>query len=74
MNKDRPVGSKYLTKIWQEFDKQVHKQKLRDMESSTVNLMQEPSRMPHLNQNGKKLVVLDQKYTEIERENHMLLK
>ena len=35
--------------------------------------MREPNKMPHLSQNGKKLVLLDEKYSEIERENHLLL-
>lgn len=74
MNKKPPVSNKYLNKIWQDFNKQLHNKRLKEITSTTEEMMKSPRKMAHLNQNGKKWVLLDEKYTEIERENHMLLR
>lgn len=74
MNKNMPVSNKFLNRLWQDFDKNLHRQRLREIASNNEALAQTSERMPHLTQNCKKYVNLDQKYTEIERENHILLK
>ncbi len=53
MNADKPVGSKYLNRIWQEFNKHVHKDKLKNISARTPSYPAEPDKMPHLSQNGK---------------------
>lgn len=66
-----PSGNKLLTKKWQERDKKIHQQRLREVKP-TVSLRQ-PTNFKHLKSRAKKEQMLEDRYTEIERENRILL-
>lgn len=53
MNKNKPVSNKFLNKIWQEYDKHMHRKNLREIASTNEVLMRTPQQMPHIGPNGK---------------------
>ena len=71
MNRGLPIGNKLLTKKWQEKDREIHLRKLRDIKPQ-INLSG-PTKFKHLNKKAKKEQLLEDRYTEIERENRILL-
>lgn len=65
--------SKLLEKKWREKERQLHKQKLRSVKSSIREQYQTAPQMTMNLRNGKKEALMEQRYTEIERENRILL-
>ncbi len=78
-----PCPSKLLERKWAKRDKDIHKAKLRNIKSSIREQYQSKQFTGnHLNRNGKKEALMERKYefltvteryTEIERENRILL-
>ena len=75
-----PVGNKLLSKKWADKEREIHMNKLREMKA-TVQIG-EPTKFKHLKKKLKKTQMLEGKsfqfhwldrYTEIERENRILL-
>jgi len=71
MYRGLPSGNKILTKKWQEKERQIHMRKLRNVKP-TINL-KKPKAFKHLKSRAKKEQMLEDRYTEIERENRILL-
>ena len=70
MHRASPIVNKYLHKKWVQEEKQKHARKLRTSKASVDN--KPPGSFSHLNSNPKKIQLLEDKYTEIERENRIL--
>lgn len=71
MYRGLPSGNKILTKKWQEKERRIHMQKLRNVKP-TIDL-KKPKNFKHLKSRAKKEQMLEDRYTEIERENRILL-
>lgn len=71
MYRGLPSGNKILTRKWQEKERQIHMRKLRNIKP-TIN-MRKPKAFKHLKSRAKKEQMLEDRYTEIERENRILL-
>lgn len=71
MFKGLPAGNKLLAKKWREKERKIHMQKLRSVKP-TIDL-QRPKTFKHLKSRAKKEQMLEDRYTEIERENRILL-
>lgn len=71
MYRGLPSGNKLLTKKWQEKERRIHMQKLRSVKP-TISL-RKPKTFKHLKSRAKKEQMLEDRYTEIERENRILL-
>jgi E3 ubiquitin-protein ligase TRIP12 len=71
MYRGLPSGNKILTKKWQEKERRIHMQKLRNVKP-TIDL-KKPKKFTHLKSRAKKEQMLEDRYTEIERENRILL-
>lgn len=71
MYRGLPSGNKILTRKWQEKERRIHMQKLRSVKP-TIDL-QKPKNFKHLKSRAKKEQMLEDRYTEIERENRILL-
>lgn len=73
MKVQRLVSSKLLDRKWKSRDQQIHKQKLREVKSAVRPLQDAPFGMVNPINNKKKEQMLERRYTEIERENRILL-
>ena len=71
MYRGLPSGNKLLTKKWREKERKIHMEKLRKVKP-TLNL-KKPKAFKHLKSRAKKEQMLEDRYTEIERENRILL-
>jgi hypothetical protein len=71
MYRGLPSGNKILTKKWQDKERRIHMQKLRSVKP-TIDLGK-PQKFKHLKSRAKKEQMLEDRYTEIERENRILL-
>ena len=71
MYRGLPTGNKLLTKKWQEKERRIHMQKLRSIKP-TIDI-RKPKNFKHLKSRAKKEQMLEDRYTEIERENRILL-
>lgn len=71
MYRGLPSGNKLLTKKWQDKERRIHMEKLRKVKP-TINL-KKPKVFKHLKSRAKKEQMLEDRYTEIERENRILL-
>lgn len=71
MYRGLPSGNKILTKKWQEKERRIHMQRLRSVKP-TID-MRKPKNFKHLKSRAKKEQMLEDRYTEIERENRILL-
>lgn len=71
MHRAIPVGNKLLSKRWEEYNHSMHKKRVRKMRS--VIDRSKPSKFTHLKYKAKKEQMLEDRYTEIERENRILL-
>jgi len=71
MYRGLPSGNKILTKKWQEKERRLHLQKLKEVKP-TIDL-RKPKNFKHLKSRAKKEQMLEDRYTEIERENRILL-
>jgi hypothetical protein len=65
------TGSKLLNRKWVEKDKEIHKQKLKTVKSSID--IRSPQFFSHLRTKPKKGQMLEERYSQIEKENRMLL-
>ena len=61
------VGSKLLDSIWKRREHNIHKRKLREVKPSVDTA--QPMKYKHLKRKQKKEQMLEDRYTEIEREN-----
>ncbi|CDW81952.1 UNKNOWN [Stylonychia lemnae] len=66
-----PTSNKLLQKKWADKEREIHLSKLREIKP-TVEI-REPSQYKHLKKKLKKTQMLEDRYTEIERENRILL-
>jgi E3 ubiquitin-protein ligase TRIP12 len=66
-----PVSNRILSKKWDEKNHEIHMKKLNDMKS-TIDAKR-PASFAHLKRRAKKEQMLEDRYTEIERENRILL-
>lgn len=66
-----PSANKILSNKWQKNEHQIHMQNLQRIKG-TVD-MKEPPQFKHLKKKMKKTQMLEERYTEIERENRILL-
>lgn len=71
MFKGLPAGNKLLAKKWREKERKIHMQRLKSVKP-TLDL-QRPKTFKHLKSRAKKEQMLEDRYTEIERENRILL-
>lgn len=71
MYRGLPTGNKILTRKWQEKERRIHMQKLRSVKP-TIDVGK-PKNFKHLKSRAKKEQMLEDRYTEIERENRILL-
>lgn len=71
MYRGLPTGSKLLAKKWQEKERQIHRDRLRNVKP-TIDF-KKPTKFKHLKSRAKKEQMLEDRYTEIERENRILL-
>lgn len=71
MHRAIPVGNKLLDKMWKDKEARIHKTKLRNAKPSID--VKCPTRFSHLKKKAKKEQQLEERYTEIERENRILL-
>jgi len=66
-----PEGNKLLSRRWREKEREIHQHKLSSMKA-TVEI-REPATFSHLQKKLKKSQMQEERYTEIERENRILL-
>lgn len=71
MHRAIPVGNRLLSRIWEERSEELHRRKLRDMRARVDSAS--PHVFPHTARRAKKEQLLEEHYTEIERENRLLL-
>ncbi len=71
MYRGLPSGNKLLTKKWREKERKIHMEKLRKVKP-TLNV-KKPKAFKHPKSRAKKEQMLEDRYTEIERENRILL-
>ena len=71
MYRGLPSGNKILSKKWQEKERRIHLKKLRNVKP-TIDIRR-PKHFKHLKSRAKKEQMLEDRYTEIERENRILL-
>eukprot|EP00347_Sterkiella_histriomuscorum_P015405 403357145 len=67
------VSSKLLDKRWKQKDQEIHKQRLREVKSAVRTLQSAPYQPNPVIRNYKREAMLERRYTEIERENRILL-
>lgn len=66
-----PNGNKVLSKRWEEQKLQIHYEKLKRIKSSIDKSC--PATFSHLKRKPKKEQMVEERFTEIERENRLLL-
>ena len=71
MHRAIPVSNRFLSKKWEEHNQEVHLEKLRSMKP-TVDANSPPV-FSHTIKKAKREQLLEERYTEIERENRLLL-
>jgi len=71
MHRAIPVSNRFLSKKWEERNQEVHMEKLRSMRP-TVDANSPPV-FAHTVKKAKREQLLEERYTEIERENRLLL-
>eukprot|EP00768_Dysnectes_brevis_P003054 gnl/Dysnectes_brevis/2207_a2573_2372.p1 GENE.gnl/Dysnectes_brevis/2207_a2573_2372~~gnl/Dysnectes_brevis/2207_a2573_2372.p1 ORF type:complete len:217 (+),score=15.74 gnl/Dysnectes_brevis/2207_a2573_2372:119-769(+) len=71
MDRQIPVANKKLSRKWQARSHQLHRQKIKSMRPSIDN--KPPPHYSHMTYNAKKAVREEQRYSEIERANSILL-
>jgi len=73
MKNQRLVSSKLLDRKWREQEQMIHKRKLREVQSAIRTQQRKPYAPTITMRNAKKDAILERRYTEIERENRILL-
>ena len=71
MHRAIPVSNKILSKKWEENNQRIHTEKLKNMQSRVKS--SKPTKLKHLKFKAKKEQMLEERFTEIERENRILL-
>lgn len=71
MHRAVPVGNKLLDKKWKDKEARIHRAKLQSVKPQIDAKC--PARFTHLRKKAKKEQLLEERYTEIERENRILL-
>ena len=71
MHRAIPVSNKILSKKWEENNQRIHTEKLKNMQSRVKS--SKPTKLKHLKFKAKKEQMLEDRFTEIERENRILL-
>lgn len=67
------MSSKLLDRKWREQEQMIHKRKLREVRSAIRTQHSQPYKPNITMRNAKKDAMLERRYTEIERENRILL-
>ena len=71
MYRPLPISSKLLNKKWEENNKRIHQEKLKNMQPRVKS--NKPAEFFHLKVKSKRDQMLEDRFTEIERENRILL-
>ena len=71
MIKGKPVCNKILKKKWEKKEDEMYKTRLTHVKSHFELI--EPPKHDHVKRKAKKEVILEEKYSEIERANQVLL-
>ena len=71
MHRSIPVGNKLLSKRWEESNHRIHEEKLKRMQPRINS--GSPAKFSHLKFKAKREQLLEDRFTEIERENRILL-
>jgi E3 ubiquitin-protein ligase TRIP12 len=67
------VASKLLERRWKTRDLEIHRRKVRDTKSAISRHQSQPFQQNLDQRNAKKEALLERRYTEIERDNRILL-
>ena len=71
MHRALPVSNKILSKKWEEKNQRIHTEKLKSMQARVKS--NKPVEFEHLKFKAKREQLLEDRFTEIERENRILL-
>lgn len=71
MHRALPVSNKILSKKWEENNHRIHSEKLKNIQPRIKST--KPPKFEHLKFKAKKEQLMEDRYTEIERENRILL-
>eukprot|EP00434_Breviolum_minutum_P023604 symbB.v1.2.020821.t1/scaffold1764.1/size104347/3 len=74
MDKAIPCGSKICTKRIKAREQQLHRERVRNMKSTVDTGMPTVATLEHVKVNLKKEQMMEDRYTEIDRDNRILLK
>eukprot|EP00435_Cladocopium_sp_Y103_P071859 s216_g38.t1 len=74
MDKAIPCGSKICTKRIKAREQQMHRERIRNMKSTVDTGMPSVATLEHVKVNLKKEQMMEDRYTEIDRDNRILLK
>mmetsp|Transcript_27773 Transcript_27773/g.49169 ORF Transcript_27773/g.49169 Transcript_27773/m.49169 type:complete len:305 (-) Transcript_27773:197-1111(-) len=74
MDKAIPCGSKICTKRIKDREQQLHRERVRNMKSQVDTGMPTVAMLEHVKVNLKKEQMMEDRYTEIDRDNRILLK
>ncbi|CAE7241063.1 Cfap97d1, partial [Symbiodinium microadriaticum] len=74
MDKAIPCGSKICTKRIKDREQQLHRERVRNMKSQVDTGMPTVAQLDHVKVNLKKEQMMEDRYTEIDRDNRILLK
>ncbi|CAJ1394670.1 unnamed protein product [Effrenium voratum] len=74
MDKAIPCGSKICTKRIKAREQQLHRDRIRNMKSQVDTGMPTVAQLEHVKVNLKKEQMMEDRYTEIDRDNRILLK
>jgi len=73
MYRQIPIGNKICAKRRVERDQELHREKIRQMKPQTDTSEPEVRRLNHIRNNLKREQMLEERYSEIDRENRILL-
>ncbi|EER19521.1 hypothetical protein Pmar_PMAR012502 [Perkinsus marinus ATCC 50983] len=73
MYRSVPVCNKICARRSNERNKEIHKRKLREMRPAIDTREPEVCHLEHVRVNAKREQLLEERYTEIDRENRILL-
>lgn len=73
MHRQIPIGNKICAKRRQQRDQELHREKIRQMKAQTDTSEPDVCRLDHIRNNLKREQMLEERYSEIDRENRILL-
>eukprot|EP00397_Hematodinium_sp_SG-2012_P018468 GEMP01018921.1.p1 GENE.GEMP01018921.1~~GEMP01018921.1.p1 ORF type:complete len:350 (+),score=64.77 GEMP01018921.1:118-1167(+) len=73
MHRSIPIGNKLCAKRRVQRDQELHREKIRQMKPQTDTSEPEVCRLDHIRNNLKREQMLEERYSEIDRENRILL-